>query len=622
MSDPFQEEEALGRSYDGRLMRRFLGYVRPHAALVAPTVGFLVLRVGAELAGPIILQRAIDGPLARQEFASLAAWAAAFMATATAVGAFEFCYTWMTNFVGQKIILDLRMQVFSHLQRLSVSFFDRNPVGRLTVRITNDIENLSELFTSGLLESAADLLMIGGVVVMMFVVSPKLALLTMVIVPVVLWMAYLFRRVAREKNRAMRLKIARLNSYLNESVNGIRTIQIFGREASCLDRFRGRNAEHRDSAIESIFAYSIFYPGIEALSSVAVALLLWYGGNRILEGTLTFGTFVAFWYYSQKFFMPVRELAEKYNILQAAMASSERIFAILDSEPEVKDRPGALPAPPLRGEVEFQGVSFSYDGKTPVLSDLSFRVEPGRSLAVVGLTGAGKSTILNLLLRFYDPGSGSVKVDGRDLREYDLGTLRRQMGLVLQDVFLFAGSVEENIRLGEPGLGRDRILECARAVNADRFIGRLPRGVETDVMERGALLSTGERQLLSFARALAFDPRILILDEATSSVDSETERLIQEGLLRLMKGRTSIVIAHRLSTIQHADRILVLHKGRVQESGSHAELLRQDGLYRKLYRLQVLSGDAAASRETPSGRSPETIEAGAPPDAGPLAPEG
>ncbi len=602
MSDTFHEEEALGKAYDGRLMRRFLGYVRPYRPLVAVTFLLLTLRVACELAGPLLLQKALDGPLSRGDLAGLTFYAALFFAAAAGTGVFEFFYSWMTNSVGQKILFDLRMALFAHLQRLSVPFFDRNPVGRLIVRITNDVENLNELFTSGLLEFTADLLMIAGIVVMMFVVDAKLALATMAVTPVVLVVAFLFRRVAREKYRSMRLKIARLNSYLNESVSGMRTIQIFGREEACLERFRHRNAEYRDSAIDAIFAYSIFYPGIEALSSVAVALLLWVGGNGILDGSLTFGTFVAFWYLAQKFFMPVRELAEKYNILQAAMASSERIFSILDTRPDVTDRADAVPAPPLRGEVAFEDVSFSYDGKTPVLDGLSFRVEPGKSLAIVGLTGAGKTTILNLLLRFYDPVKGSVRIDGRDLRDFDLRTLRRQMGLVLQDVFLFAGSVEENIRLGESSIPRERVEECARAVNADRFVARLPKGYASDVMERGALLSTGERQLLSFARALAFDPRVLILDEATSSVDGETERLIQEGLLRLMKGRTSIVIAHRLATIQHADRILVLHKGRVREEGTHAELLRQDGLYRKLYRLQFrVDGGRAPALPSPEG---------------------
>jgi len=602
MTDYFAEDEAQGKAYDARLMRRFLRYVRPYAPAVLMTFVLVVARVFAEVMAPRIFQLAVDGPLARGDYGGLLHYGLLFGAAVLATGGLEFAYAWMTSLVGQGIIYDLRTEFFGHLQKLSVSFFDRNPVGRLTVRTTNDVENLNELFTSGLIEFAADLLMIAGVITMMFVIHWKLALVTMAVMPLVLLATFLFRNVARERYRAMRQKIARLNSYLNESVNGMRTIQTFGREATCLERFRRHNAEYRDSAISAIFAYSIFYPGIEVLASLGMAVLVAYGGISILNGSLTFGAFIAFLYYVHKFFMPVREIAEKYNILQAAMASSERIFKILDTPPEVADRPAAAPAPALRGDVEFDRVSFSYDGKTPVLEDVSFRVEPGRSLAIVGLTGAGKTTIINLLLRFYDPTSGRVLVDGHDLRDLGLRSLRRQTGLVLQDVFLFAGSVEENIRLGERSIPRERVEEAARAVNADRFVGRLPKGLETDVMERGALLSTGERQLLSFARALAFDSRILVLDEATSSVDGETERLIQEGLLRLMKGRTSIVIAHRLSTVQHADRILVLHRGRVREQGTHAELLRQDGIYRKLYRLQLAVSDGG--RVAPAGVEP------------------
>ncbi|HVE38920.1 MAG TPA: ABC transporter ATP-binding protein [Planctomycetota bacterium] len=595
MIDP-REEDDLGRDYDRRLMGRFLTYVRPYRGLVVLAFLLLVLRIGVDLLAPLIFWKAVDGPLAAGDYPRLLRFAGWFSLAVAGTALFEFLYSWTTNYVGQNIILDLRMQLFSHLQRLSIAFFDRNPVGRLLVRVTNDVENLNELFTSGLVEFAADLLMLSGAIAMLFYTDVKLAAVTMMVTPFIFLATWLFRNTARRKYREMRTRIARLNSYLNESVNGMRTIQTFGRERACLERFRTLNAEHCDSAVSAIFSYSIFYPGIECLFSLTVAVVAGAGGLMILDHSLSVGAFLAFWYYIHKFTMPIREIAEKYNILQAAMASSERVFKILDTAPEVAERrPAETPAPPLpeiRGEVAFENVSFSYDGKTPVLENLSFRIEPGRSLAIVGLTGAGKSTVINLLMRFYDPVGGRITVDGRDLRDYDLASLRRRMGLVLQDVFVFAGTIEDNIRLGDRGIDRARVEQSARAVNADRFIGRMPKGFESPVLERGAALSTGERQLLSFARALAFDPRILVLDEATSSVDGQTERLIQDGLLRLMKGRTSLVIAHRLSTIQHADRILVLHRGRVREEGTHEDLLKQDGMYRKLYRLQFHPAEA------------------------------
>ena len=582
----FYEEEDLGRDYDNRLMGRFLGYVKPYSGLVGLAFLLMSAKIGFELAGPWIFKKAVDGPLASGDLPALYRYGGLFALVVAGTGFFEFLYSWTTNYVGQNIILDLRMQLFGHLQKLSVSFFDRNPVGRLIVRVTSDVENLNELFTSGLVEFAADLVMLIGVVAMMFYTSPKLAAIMVAFSPLILLATYFFRNVARNRYREMRTKIARLNSYLNESVNGMRTIQTFGREEACLERFRGLNGDHRDSSIAAAFVYSVFYPGLECLFALSVSLIVLVGGLAMLDGEITIGTFMAFWYYTHKFTMPIREIAEKYNILQAAMASSERVFKILDTPPEVTARPEAVAAPAIRGDVEFDNVSFSYDGKTPVLQNLSFRIEPGKSLAIVGLTGAGKSTIISLLMRFYDPVSGAVRIDGRDVRDYDLSSLRRHLGLVLQDVFLFAGTIEDNIRLGERAIDRARVEESARAVNADRFIARLPKGVESNVLERGAALSTGERQLLSFARALAFDPRVLVLDEATSSVDGQTERLIQEGLLRLMKGRTSLVIAHRLSTIQHADRILVLHRGKVREEGTHEALVKQDGMYRKLYQLQ------------------------------------
>ncbi len=606
----FQEEEALGKAYDARLMRRFLGYVRPYAGLVGLAFLLVSARVACGLALPVVFRMAVDGPLAAGDLPGLSRLAIYFGLAVLGTGTFEFLYSWLANVVGQRILFDLRIQVFAHLQRLSLSFFDRNPVGRLTVRVTNDVETLNELFTSGLVEFAADLLLLVGVLVMMFVTDWRLALATMAVTPLVLGATLVFRSVARERYREMRERIATLNSTLSEYVNGMRTIQTFGRERSCLERFSERNAGFRDSSIRAIFAYSLFYPGVELFFSLGVAVLVWVGGTAMLDGTLTFGAFLAFWYYVHMFFMPVREIAEKYNIVQAAMASSERVFRILDTPPEVADRPGAVPAPGLGGSVDFENVSFSYDGRTPVLEEVSFRVEPGRSLAIVGLTGSGKTTIINLLMRFYDPARGAVRVDGRDLRDLELRSLRRQMGLVLQDVFLFAGTVEENVRLGESSIDRARMEEAARAANADRLIARLPKGWKTEVLERGAALSTGERQLLSFARALAFDPRILVLDEATSSVDAETEKLIEEGIARLLKGRTSILIAHRLSTIRRADRILVLHKGRVREEGAHADLLARGGLYAKLYRLQASGGEDVPAPPASSAPAPPVLPGG------------
>lgn len=588
MTEP--EEDVLGKAYDGRLMRRFLGYLRPYLPLVALAFVFIFLRIGADLAGPVIIREAIDGPVARKDYGGLAKLAAIFLGAIVGVSVLGYFETVVTNSIGQRIIRDIRMQMFGHFQKVPVSFYDRTSVGRLVVRTTNDVENLNELFTSGLVSFFSDILLLAGAVAMMFFLNAKLALVTMATAPVILLLALGFRRLARERYRAMRQRIARLNGYLNESIQGMRTIQMFAREEKCAGQFRERNAAYRDASISAALAYSIFYPGVELLSAVAVALLVWYGGVSILAGSLTFGSFIAFWYCAQKFFQPVRDLSEKYNILQAAMASSERIFKILDTPPAPA---GAVEAPPLRGEIVFENVTFSYDGKTPVLEDVSFTVRPGECVAVVGLTGAGKSTLVNLLLRFYEPTAGRILVDGKDLRDLDPRSLRRQTGLVLQDVFLFAGTADENVRLGAP-MPRERVEHAIRTVHADRFVSRLPRGIDTPIAERGTSLSAGERQLLSFARALVFDPRVLLLDEATSNVDRETERIIQDALERLLEGRTSIVIAHRLSTVQHADRILVLHRGRVREEGTHAELVRQDGLYRKLHRLQFGGRPAGA----------------------------
>jgi ATP-binding cassette subfamily B protein len=583
--NPWVEEELEGRGYDRLLMRKFLVFLRPHAGWIGLSLAFLVIRIACDLASAPILGRTIDGPIAGGDLDDLLFWCGLFVAAILGMSLFEFLEIWVTNFVGQRLIFDLRVRVFSHLQRLPLSFYDRNPVGRLLIRVTNDVENLNELFTSGLVGAIADLLLILGVLAMMFAISWKLALATLAPAPLTLLAVLLFRAVARRQYRDVRLKIARLNAFLNESVNGMRTLHIFTREAFGFDRFRRLSDEYRTASNRSVLTYSVFFPSVDFLSAVSAAILLGYGGLSILDGTLSLGAFLAFWYLAQKLFFPVRNLSEKYNILQAAMASSERLFQLLDTPAE--RAPARLPAPPPRpGSLEFDHVHFSYDGVTPVLQGLTFKVAPGERVALVGVTGAGKTTITSLLLRLYEAGSGRVLVDGVDVREREPVELRRRFGLVLQDVFLFAGSIEENIRLGEASIGRERVEAAAKAAGADRFISTLPGGMAADVRERGSALSSGQRQLLSVARALARNPAVLILDEATSNVDTESERRFQEALEVLWKDRTALVIAHRLSTIRKVDRILVLHHGRVVEEGAHEELIRKGGVYAKLYRLQ------------------------------------
>jgi ATP-binding cassette, subfamily B, multidrug efflux pump len=581
----WEEEEVHGRGYDGRLMRRFLGFLKPHTPWIVVSFTLLAARIACDLVTAPILQATVDGPIAHGKFDELLTWCGIFAAAILGMALFEYLEIWVTNTVGQRLIFDLRLKVFSHLQRLPLSFHDRNPVGRLLIRVTNDVENLNELFTSGLVAAIADILLIAGVLAMMFAISWKLALATLAPAPLTIFAVLVFRSVARRQYRDLRVKIARLNAFLNESVNGMRTIQMFTRELFCFGRFRGLGDDYRTASNRSVLTYSVFFPSVDFLSAVSGAILLGYGGLSIMDKSLSFGSFLAFWYLAQKFFSPVRDLSEKYNILQAAMASSERLFQLLDTPEE--SVPATRPAsPPRPGALEFDHVQFSYDGVTPVLRDLHFSIRPGERVALVGVTGAGKTTITSLLLRLYEATSGRVLVDGVDVRERDPVELRRRFGLVLQDVFLFAGSVADNISLGDGRITRDRIEAAARAAGADRFIARLPGGMAADVRERGSALSSGERQLLSVARALARDPAILILDEATSSVDTESERRFQEALDQLLEGRTALVIAHRLSTIRRVDRILVLHHGRVVEEGPHDVLIKKDGVYAKLYRLQ------------------------------------
>jgi ATP-binding cassette subfamily B protein len=506
---------------------------------------------------------------------------------------------------------DLRMAVFRHVQRQPLSFFDRNPVGRLVTRTVHDVESLNEVLVSGVDALFHDLFKIALIAGWLLVVNWRLALVTFAVLPPLFWVASRFRAGNRAAFRDVRARVAALNAYLQESVQGIRVVQLFAQEPRAEKGFREVNAPLRDAHLRTVFNYSYFFPAIEALAAAAVALLWWFGGGMILEGTLTVGEFVQFYVLLDAFFEPVREVSEKYNLLQSAMASSERIFKVLDTEPDLLPpaSPGPLPVP-ARGEVEFDRVTFGYDPARPVLKEVSFRVRPGEKVAVVGATGAGKTTLISLLTRMYDVGSGAVRVDGVDVRMADPAALRRRVAVVLQDVFLFAGDVEGNITLGDPSIPRSRVEEAARAVHADAFVRALPDGYATRVHERGATLSVGQKQLLSFARALARDPAILVLDEATSSVDSATEALVQDAVERMLRGRTALVVAHRLSTIRSCDRILVMHRGEIREEGTHRELLARGGLYARLYQIQFAAQETGR-RHGPGAESPGGAEAAA-----------
>ena len=618
------DDEVLGKAYDARLMRRLLGYMRPYRARIG--VAFLAI-LGLsllQLAPPYLTKVAIDTHIAAGDADGLTPLALLLLGVLVASYGLEAVQTWTLQVTGQRIIFDLRRQIHGHLQRLDVAFFDRNPVGRLMTRVTTDVDALNELFASGVVSVFRDVFMLAGIAVVLFVMDWRLAVVALSVLPLIAAVTQWFRRNARQSYREVRGWIARINAFLQENVTGMATVQLFRREARQYERFDAINRGCRDAHLASVFFYAVFYPAIEVLGALAVAAIVWFGGAWTLQGSLELGSLVAFVLYSQRFFRPISDLSEKFNILQAAMASSERIFALLDTPVAVADPglaaraavrverdlvdPVADPAAGARaktvgrrpvpgagasaaaavgaGHIRFENVWFAYRGDQYVLEDVTFDVAPGRRVGVVGATGAGKSTVLNLLMRFYDVNRGRITIDGVDIRDLPLHDLRSRFGLVLQDVYLFSGTVADNIRLGNEAIVDDDVRRAARGVHADRFIASLPDGIETAVAERGATFSVGQRQLLSFARALAAQPPVLLLDEATSSVDTDTERLIQDALHVLMSGRTTIAIAHRLSTVQDMDTILVFHKGRLREQGSHRQLLAERGLYHKLYQLQ------------------------------------
>jgi ATP-binding cassette subfamily B protein len=649
------EEEVLGKAYDSRLMKRLLGYLRPYTLQVTVALTSIVLKAAADVIGPLLTLFAIDTYLAPFGYAPhsdqvsqkllthMHDWFARTFSSdpLTGIGQIcalyaglllfsfilEFLQTYFMQWTGQKVMFDLRSQIFRHLQYMHVSYFDRNPVGRLVTRTTTDVDALNEMFTSGVVAIFEDVFVLTFIVVIMLVVDWRLALITFGVLPLIIWATTIFRRSVRESYRGTRTAIARINSYLQEHVTGMMVLQLFNRERKAYKRFVEINTQNMMAWKDAILAYAVYYPVVEVLSSIAIACVIYFGGRQVLAHAMTgitIGTIAAFISYAQRFFRPIQDLSDKYNILQSAMASGERVFKLLDTPPEV-----VSPTAPTKvegpGRIEFDHVWFAYrelpkdskidGGLSPstggdsagrselemdwVLKDVSFTVEPGENIAIVGHTGAGKTTIISLLMRFYDVQKGAIKIGGVDIKQMDLTDLRRRISVVLQDPFLFTGTIAQNIRLGSSWITDNMMERAAEDVNVADFVRSLPNGYYEPVQERGSTLSTGQKQLISFARALAHNPRILILDEATSSVDTETEMRVREALTKLVEGRTSLVIAHRLSTIQRADKIIVMHKGRVREMGSHQQLLGQRGIYYKLYQLQYkdqeIPGTTAAS---------------------------
>ena len=605
----FHEEEAIGKTYDFRVARRLLRYLKPYVGSLVPA---LVLTLALNLLGilqPKFTQYAIDWYIIPRSISGLNLFVLVFLLVRLFHFIFSYFQEVLLNSVGQRVMYDLRSELYKKLQEQEVAYYDRNPVGRIMTRLTSDVDALNELFTSGVIDLLGDLVMIVAIMGMMFWMDVKLTLVALLTVPMLFAATAWFRRGARRGYDMVRTRLARINAFLQEHLSGAQTVQIFNAERKSRKQFHDINDDHRNAHIKTIFYYAVFYPLVDLIGAVGVALIIWYGGYRVMQNSetmtvLSLGALVAFIQYSQQLFQPIRDISDKYNVLQAAVVASHRLFKTLDlpvtvTSPAEPERGGRA-----RGHIEFQNVWFAYKEDDWVLKDVSFTVEPGQSVALVGHTGSGKTTITNLLMRFYDVQRGRILLDGVDVRDWDLEALRQNFAVVLQDVFLFSGTVASNIRLGREEIGDERVEWAAREVHADRFIQRLPERYRTEVRERGAGLSVGQKQLISFARALAFDPALLILDEATSSIDTETEQLIQQAIERVLQERTSVVVAHRLSTIQSADRIIVLHHGEIREQGSHQELLAERGLYWKLYKLQYAdtSYDEQGPREPLSGR--------------------
>jgi ATP-binding cassette subfamily B multidrug efflux pump len=586
VAEPSQQEEILGKAYDLRLIKRLWKFILPYKKLFWLAMLLLPLQQAFGLAQPYLMKIAIDRYIAGRDLWGLQNVGLLFFAALVGETVTVFFHYYITMAVAQRCLADMRVEIFSHVQKLPMSYFDRNPVGRLVTRMTTDVDVLQEMFSSGVMTLISDFVMVAWIVGIMCYLDAGMALVSLALIPLMAWAVNFFRVKARQSYRQIRERIARINAYLGEAISGMSIIQIFAREEKTFREFDELNADHRDAYHLSNLYEAALYSMIEAAGSVSVALLLWYGGGQVLHGIIGIGTVVAFKEYIHRFFVPLRDFSQKYAVMQSAMSSAERIFQLLDTPVSIESPKNPVIPKPFRGEVVFDNVWFHYKPDDPVLKGVSFRIEPGEKVALVGATGSGKTTTIKLLNRFYDIQKGSIKVGGVDVREWDLEALRQHIGVVLQDVFLFSGDVHTNLALGNPLIPMDRIEQAARSANAESFIRRLPEGYNALVRERGSNFSGGQRQLLSLARVLVFQPEILVMDEATSSVDTETEALIQDALEKVMRNRTCMLIAHRLSTIRNADRIIVLHHGEVREIGSHAELMEKQGIYHRLYQLQ------------------------------------
>jgi ATP-binding cassette subfamily B multidrug efflux pump len=589
------------KGIDTRLLKRIVSYLMPYKGWVM--LAFVTVMIAAYLDPlvPKLVQVTIDREIVNRDVEGLQRMIAILFALLAAEGLLSFVNAYLTQWIGQQAIYDLRTKLYRHVQRQSLRFFDSRPIGQLITRVTSDVESLSQVLSAGVVTILGDLFKLIFIAWFMFALDWRLALVTISVMPIMIYATFWFKTKVRDAYRDTRKQVARLNSFLQEHVTGMRIVQLFGREAEEMRRFQVINDDHQQAHIKTIFYFALFWPMVDLVASAALGLIIWYGGLSAMQGGVTVGVLIAFIQYARRFFEPIRNLSDQFNTLQSAMAGAERIFGLLDTDMAIKEPDAPVDWPQVAGRIEFDGVWFAYDPDIDVqdddaawiLRDVSFTVEPGQSLAIVGATGAGKTTIINLLLRFYDIQRGRILVDGIDITTLPLATLRHHVGLVLQDVFLFSGTVRDNVTLRNADLDDETIRAAADAIGASGFIDRLSKGYDQDVRERGMTLSHGQRQLLSFLRALVHDPRILVLDEATSSVDTETEEVIQKALTTLMKGRTSIAIAHRLSTVQHADQILVMHRGQVRERGNHQQLIASDGLYRRLYELQYKEQEAA-----------------------------